>query len=178
VTGKRLGGRCPRLEDPEHGSWYFAVQVHDGQPSPTRIRIPRGGYRTARKAPAAREQVLATVATGVAPLGSPPSSGCARQRLGRGVAQGLVVEVICGVAEGLYLVVDIAELLVCPCQAEGGGDRRAAPSSETTDRGVGPADGEFGRCLQFGGLAWGGGQRIPGTCPARRYGRWRWSASI
>lgn len=62
LTGKRLGGRCPRLEDVEHGSWYFAVQVHDGQPSPTRIR--RGGYRTARKAALARDEVLATVATG------------------------------------------------------------------------------------------------------------------
>ncbi|MFC7279214.1 tyrosine-type recombinase/integrase [Paractinoplanes rhizophilus] len=63
MTGKRLGGRCPRLEDdPEHGSWYFAVQIHDGQPSPTRIR--RGGYRTARKAATARDEVLATVATG------------------------------------------------------------------------------------------------------------------
>lgn len=61
-TGRRLGVRCPRLTDPEHGSWYFAVQVHDGQPSPTRIR--RGGYRTARQAAAARDQVLATVAGG------------------------------------------------------------------------------------------------------------------
>jgi site-specific recombinase XerC len=62
LTGKRLGARCPRLEDPGHGSWYFAVQVHDGQPGPARIR--RGGYRTARKAATARAEVLATVATG------------------------------------------------------------------------------------------------------------------
>lgn len=62
LTGKRLGGRCPGLVDPEHGSWYFAVQVHDDQPGPTRIR--RGGYRTARKAAAAREEVLTTVADG------------------------------------------------------------------------------------------------------------------
>lgn len=62
VAGKRLGGRCPRLQDPEHGSWYFAVQAHDGQPSPTRIR--RGGYRSSRKAAAARNQLLATVAGG------------------------------------------------------------------------------------------------------------------
>jgi hypothetical protein len=48
--------------DPEHGSWYFAVQIQDGQPGPTRIR--RDGYRTARKASAARDQLLATVATG------------------------------------------------------------------------------------------------------------------
>src|SRR6478672_2798163 len=62
VTGKRLGGRCPRLENPEHGSWYFAAQVQDGQPGPTRIR--RGGHRTARKATAARNELLATVAAG------------------------------------------------------------------------------------------------------------------
>jgi hypothetical protein len=73
LTGKRLGGRCPRLEDLEHGSWYFAVQVHDGQPSPTRIR--RGGYRTARKAAAARDEMLATVATAAAPAGSPSNNG-------------------------------------------------------------------------------------------------------
>src|ERR1700758_5853778 len=26
-TGPQLGGSCPRLAEPGHGSWYYAVQV-------------------------------------------------------------------------------------------------------------------------------------------------------
>ena len=26
-TGRQLAGRCPRLAEPGHGSWYYAVQV-------------------------------------------------------------------------------------------------------------------------------------------------------
>ncbi len=66
-TGRRLGGHCPRLADPGHGSWYFAVQV------PTtggrRRRLRRGGFRTAISATAARDRVLADTAVGAAGQG-------------------------------------------------------------------------------------------------------------
>jgi len=26
-TGRQLAGRCPRLAEPGHGRWYYAVQV-------------------------------------------------------------------------------------------------------------------------------------------------------
>lgn len=30
AAGKRYGSRCPRLADPEHGSWYFAAPARQG----------------------------------------------------------------------------------------------------------------------------------------------------
>jgi hypothetical protein len=27
ATGRQLPGSCPRLAEPGHGSWYYAVQV-------------------------------------------------------------------------------------------------------------------------------------------------------
>src|SRR6266511_343561 len=67
ATGRRLGQGCPRLVDPAHGSWYFAVQV------PTtggrRRRLRRGGFRTATSAAAARDRVLADTAVGAAGQG-------------------------------------------------------------------------------------------------------------
>ena len=65
ATGRRLGGRCPRLSDPAHGSWYFSVQLPSETPGPTRFR--QGGFRTARQAVAARDQVLASAAAGTSP---------------------------------------------------------------------------------------------------------------
>jgi integrase len=62
VTGHRLGGRYPRLANPAHGSWYFAVQI------PTtggrRRRLRRGGFASAGAAIAARDRVLADTAVG------------------------------------------------------------------------------------------------------------------
>ncbi|AEV81237.1 tyrosine recombinase XerC [Actinoplanes sp. SE50] len=62
VTGRRFDGRCPRLADPKHGSWYFSVQLPDEQSRPTRFR--RGGFRTARQAQAVRNQTVASAAAG------------------------------------------------------------------------------------------------------------------
>ncbi|GAA0427057.1 hypothetical protein GCM10010160_62930 [Acrocarpospora corrugata] len=42
TTGKRLGGRCGRLAETDHGSWYFAIQVTDV--SGRRRRIRHGGF--------------------------------------------------------------------------------------------------------------------------------------
>ncbi len=42
-VGRRLGARCPRLDDPEHGSWYLCLELgvgSDGQ----RCRLRCGGY--------------------------------------------------------------------------------------------------------------------------------------
>jgi integrase len=60
ASRKRLGRRCPRLADPAHGSWYFAVQVPSV--SRRRGRLRRGGFANARQAEAARDRVL-TAAT-------------------------------------------------------------------------------------------------------------------
>lgn len=53
-----MGDRCPQLVDPKHGSWYFAVQVAVGDSGHARIR--RGGHPTARRAAAARRQLLSS----------------------------------------------------------------------------------------------------------------------
>jgi integrase len=65
ATGRRLDKRCPRLVDPEHGSWYFSVQLPDEQSR--RARCRRGGYRTARQAQSARAQTLASAESGTNP---------------------------------------------------------------------------------------------------------------
>jgi integrase len=65
TTGRRLGGRCPRLSDPTHGSWYFSVQLPSQKPGRTRFR--QGGFRTARQAVTARDQVLASAVAGISP---------------------------------------------------------------------------------------------------------------
>jgi len=44
-SGRRHGNRCPRLSDPDHGSWYFAVQATNRRGR--RVRRRRGGYPTA-----------------------------------------------------------------------------------------------------------------------------------
>lgn len=67
ATGRRLGGRCPRLADPVHGSWYFTVQA------PTtggrRSRLRKGGFSGSRQAIAARDRVLAASTVGAAGQG-------------------------------------------------------------------------------------------------------------
>ncbi|MCP2326990.1 integrase [Hamadaea flava] len=55
ATGRRWGSRCPRLADPDHGTWYFAVQATD--PRGHRIRLRRGGYDSPAAAQAARNAV-------------------------------------------------------------------------------------------------------------------------
>jgi integrase len=50
--GRRYGNRCPRLTDPNHGSWYFAIQATNRRGR--RIRLRRGGYPTADGAVEAR----------------------------------------------------------------------------------------------------------------------------
>jgi integrase len=56
-TGRRRGLRCSRRADPDHGSWYFAVQVTE---CGRRVRVRRGGYATAYAARTARDAVFAT----------------------------------------------------------------------------------------------------------------------
>jgi len=52
TTGRRYGDNCPRLaNDPDHGSWYFAVRLGDQ-------RVRRGGFRTAQAAERARQDLV------------------------------------------------------------------------------------------------------------------------
>jgi Phage integrase, N-terminal SAM-like domain len=55
-TGRQLAGRCPRLAEPGHGSWYYAVQVTTVGGRKARYR--RGGFATRETAVAARRTVL------------------------------------------------------------------------------------------------------------------------
>ena len=43
-TGRQLAGECPRLFEPGHGSWYYAVQVTTVGGRKARYR--RGGFAT------------------------------------------------------------------------------------------------------------------------------------
>ncbi|MET9344917.1 tyrosine-type recombinase/integrase [Nonomuraea sp. NPDC003804] len=52
VSGKQLGGRCVRLAEAWHGSWYFAVQVSG-------LAGRRGGFATAEQARQAGREVIA-----------------------------------------------------------------------------------------------------------------------
>ena len=55
-TGRQLAGRCPRLAEPGHGSWYYAVQVTTVGGRKARYR--RGGFATREAAVAARQAIL------------------------------------------------------------------------------------------------------------------------
>ncbi|WP_170990847.1 site-specific integrase [Herbidospora galbida] len=68
TTGKRLGGRCGRLAEPGHGSWYFAVQVMDV--SGCRRRVRQGGFSDEA---AARQAASDLIASG---LVAPVSAQC------------------------------------------------------------------------------------------------------
>jgi integrase len=56
ATGRQLSGRCPRLAEPEHGSWYYAVQVSTFGGRKARYR--RGGFPTRDAARTARGELL------------------------------------------------------------------------------------------------------------------------
>ena len=56
ATGRQLSGRCPRLAEPGHGSWYYAVQVSTVGGRKARYR--RGGFPTRDAARAARNELL------------------------------------------------------------------------------------------------------------------------
>ncbi len=56
ATGRQLSGRCPRLAEPGHGSWYFAVQVSTVGGRKARYR--HGGFPTRDAAQAARGELL------------------------------------------------------------------------------------------------------------------------
>jgi hypothetical protein len=87
-TGRQLAGRCQRLAEPGHGSWYYAVQVTTV--GGRKARYWRGGFATRDAATAARQAILAGPA-GEAAAGhgrwrggcgtgsSWPSRTCARQ---------------------------------------------------------------------------------------------------
>ena len=55
-TGRQLAGRCPRLAEPGHGSWYYAVQVTTVGGRKARYR--RGGFATRDTAVAARQAII------------------------------------------------------------------------------------------------------------------------
>ena len=68
VRGRRLGGRCGRLAEVGHGSWYFSVQVVGA--SGRRERVRRGGFASAEAARCAGGELLLAEANG------PLSAGC------------------------------------------------------------------------------------------------------
>ena len=51
-TGRQLAGECPRLFEPGHGSWYYAVQVTTV--GGRKARYHRGGFATSEAAVTAR----------------------------------------------------------------------------------------------------------------------------
>ena len=55
-TSRQFAGRCPRLAEPGHGSWYYAVQVTTIGGRKARYR--RGGFPTREAAAAARQAIL------------------------------------------------------------------------------------------------------------------------
>jgi integrase len=55
-TGRQLACRCARLAEPEHGSWYYAVQVTTVGGRKARYR--RGGFATREAAATARKAIL------------------------------------------------------------------------------------------------------------------------
>jgi hypothetical protein len=67
VTGKQLGGRCVRLAEGGHGSWYFAVQVNGL--AGRRERLRRGGFATAEEARRAGRRMIAADRNDVAGVG-------------------------------------------------------------------------------------------------------------
>jgi integrase len=60
TTGRQLARHCPRLAEPGHGSWYFAVQVTTVGGRKARYR--RGGFATHEAAVTARRAILAAPA--------------------------------------------------------------------------------------------------------------------
>jgi hypothetical protein len=64
-TGRQFSGHCPRLAEPGHGSWYYAVQVTTVGGRKARYR--RGGYATREAAVTARQALL----------GAPPDQAAA-----------------------------------------------------------------------------------------------------
>lgn len=53
ATRAQLGAACPRLADPAHGSWYFAIEIPVYPDGCERHRVRRGGYPTREAAAAA-----------------------------------------------------------------------------------------------------------------------------
>ncbi|MFC5109054.1 tyrosine-type recombinase/integrase [Kibdelosporangium philippinense] len=57
MDGRRLLGRCPRLGERGHGSWYFSLELPVGRDG-GRQRVRRGGFRTRAAAEQARDYLL------------------------------------------------------------------------------------------------------------------------
>ncbi len=81
-TGRQLNGRCPRLADPAHGCWYFAVQVCT--PAGRRARVRRGGYSSLGQAEQARQAFLALPDPGAARRAGTVQRWLGHWRAGRG----------------------------------------------------------------------------------------------
>lgn len=62
--GRTLGSKCPRLSDPKHGTWGFAVSggVHPG--TGRRVQVRKMGFATKREAQQERAKVVDQIATG------------------------------------------------------------------------------------------------------------------
>jgi hypothetical protein len=46
ASGRQFGPRRPKLDDPDHGTWYLAVDVPGFPDGCLRHRVRRGGYPT------------------------------------------------------------------------------------------------------------------------------------
>ncbi|MEO3780800.1 hypothetical protein ABGB16_29105 [Micromonospora sp. B11E3] len=56
ATGRTLGKSCPRLPEPDHGSWYFHCSTRNLLGQAERVR--RGGYASEAAARQARDELL------------------------------------------------------------------------------------------------------------------------
>lgn len=63
-AGRTLGAKCPRLSDPKHGTWGFAVSGGTHPGSGRRLQVRRMGFATKREAQQARAKVVDEIATG------------------------------------------------------------------------------------------------------------------
>ncbi len=60
VTGRRLGGRCPRRSQRGHGSWYLSLDMPT-EAGGERRRVRRGDYPTSEAARRALSQLVMPV---------------------------------------------------------------------------------------------------------------------
>lgn len=101
-TGRQLGNGCPRLLDPGHGSWYFAVEVSRFPDGCARHRVRRGGYPDRAAAVAALLEVRCPDARSDA-SGTASTGGWLRTWLGSRVSLAPLTAKAYGIHIRLYL---------------------------------------------------------------------------
>lgn len=165
VTGKQLGARCGRLDEPGHGAWWFAVEglrAADG----SRSRVRSGGYVSEEAAKAAREEVAATVKGIGLTTGYWLEFWVRNVRLRPSARRNYRQHVV------TYLIPQLGDLplvtLKCGRCTEGvrrdrGWGRFPARTAGAVDGGAGPGDVEFRADHR-------GGERTFGTPPGTRSG--------